>query len=629
MRDPRDHRRRLPAGNEIELTQTLRRLRLPRADTTPASFDADNQPRAMLVCRDGASRKWAPRWLREAGFVLSQPADQQHAVLIAREERPDVIFVEAAATDAGGQPLYRSLLDTADLGARIIVLVSTTREFQAAAEAEPYDIARKPWEWRILARRARAAADLSDATRRLSESEDARVKALDLADAARQRLRSRETFEPVTGLPNKSKFIDILARGMTAVDRDGNRLAVLVVGFNRFRLVVEAMGHEYADLVMAQVGDTLSRCLHEADRIETELPGLKAAAAASLDTTRFAVMFSYSGDAAELQALQQRLLEELSQPFLVAGQTVYLSACIGIAEYPGDADDVDSLLQRADNAMRDAQSRGGGFKYYCNETDAAAARKLRIEHMLHEALDNGALQLAYQPINRVSNGKTIATEALLRWPQSDGSYVSPELFVPIAEESGVMVRMGKFVLTEACRQLAAWRAQGIDLPHVSVNVSRVQLTSGDFVKQVRDTLRSSGLSPDSLELELSERGVLGGDTDILGQLHELKALGVRLAIDDFGTGAAAIAYLKELPVDVLKIDRSYISGITGDGKEAAIASAMIALGQSLGLYVVAEGVESEDQLATLRQLGCNAYQGFLVSRPADSDRIARLLQTSS
>ena len=627
MPDSRHYRRKPPAHPEIELTQTLRRLRLPKGDTKPASFDTDSQPRVMLLCRDGATRKWGPRWLREAGFALSQPADHRNAVLLAREERPDIVFVEAAVTDGSGAPVYKSLLDAADLDARIVVLASTTREYQTAVEAEPYDVARKPWEWRILARRARAAVDLSAAERRLSESEDARVKALDLADAARQRLRSRETFEPVTGLPNKSKFIDILARGMSAVDRDGNRLAVLVVGFNRFRLVVEAMGHEYADLVMAQVGDTLSRCLHEADRIDTDLPGLKAAAAASLDATRFAVMFSYSGDAAELQALQQRLLEELSQPVLVAGQTVYLSACIGIAEYPGDADDVDSLLQRADNAMRDAQSRGGGFKYYCTETDAAAARKLRIEHMLHEALDNGALKLAYQPINRVSNGKAIATEALLRWPQADGSYVSPELFVPIAEESGVMVRMGKFVLTEACRQLAAWRQRGIDLPHVSVNVSRVQLTSGDFVKQVRDTLRSSKLSPDSLELELSERGVLGGDTDILGQLHELKALGVRLAIDDFGTGAAAIAYLKELPVDVLKIDRSYISGITSAGKEAAIASAMIALGQSLGLYVVAEGVESEDQLATLRQLGCNAYQGFLVSRPADSDTITGLLET--
>ncbi len=620
-----EHRQR-PAHGEIELTQTLRSLRLPRADTRPAnSVGAGAEPRAMLLCRDGASRKWAPRWLKEAGFAVTHPAEHQNAVLIAREERPDVIFVEACLTDSAGSALYKSLLGAADIDARIIVLVATSREFQTAVEADPYDLARKPWEWRILASRAKAAAELSAARLRLQESEDARAKALDLADAARQRLRSRETFEPVTGLPNKSKFIDILARGMSAVDRDGNKLAVLVVGFNRFRLVVEAMGHEYADLVMAQVGDTLSRCLHEADRIDADLPGLKAAAAASLDPTRFAVMFSYSGDAAELQGLQQRLLEELSQPFLVAGQTVYLSACIGIAEYPGDAADVDSLLQRADNAMRDAQSRGGGFKYYCTETDAAAARKLRIEHMLHEALDNGHLKLAYQPINRVSDGKAIAAEALLRWPQADGTHVSPELFVPIAEESGVMVRMGKFVLTEACRQLALWRKRGVNLPHVSVNVSRVQLTSGDFVAQVRATLKSLALSPESLELELSERGVLGGDTDILGQLHELKALGVRLAIDDFGTGAAAIAYLKELPVDVLKIDRSYISGVTGDGKEAAIASAMIALGQSLGLYVVAEGVESEDQLATLRQLGCNAYQGFIVSRPTDSDTIVGLL----
>ena len=276
--------------------------------------------------------------------------------------------------------------------------------------------------------------------------------------------------------------------------------------------------------------------------------------------------------------------------------------------------------------MRDAQSRGGGFKYYCAETDAAAARKLKIEHMLHEALDRNALTLAFQPISEVSSSRVTAAEALLRWRQHDGSFISPAEFVPVAEDCGLMNRIGEFVLDQACLQLKEWREAGIQLPQMCVNVAKVQLMSGEFVPTVKRILGKYDIDPGSLELELSERGVLSGDFEVVEQLKELKSLGIRLSIDDFGTGDSAIAYLRELPVDVLKIDRSYISGLADNDKDAALVSAMIALSQRLNLKVVAEGVETLEQLTSLRAMHCDAFQGYLISEPVPGDAFVALLK---
>jgi EAL domain-containing protein (putative c-di-GMP-specific phosphodiesterase class I) len=386
------------------------------------------------------------------------------------------------------------------------------------------------------------------------------------------------------------------------------------------------MGQDRADMLLAELGKVLSGCMGELDLAPTDSQRLRTTVVASIDHFNFGIMLTTSGEQADLGSLQQQLLSRLSQPLQIDGQTVSLSSCQGVAFYPNDADDVDSLLQRAENAMRDAQSRGGGFKYYCAETDAAAARKLKIEHMLHEALDRDELRLFYQPITRVDKAKVISAEALLRWRQPDGNYLPPGEFVPVAEECGLMNRIGEFVLEEACRQLSVWRQAGINLPHICINVAKVQLMSGEFVPAVRRVLKKYDVSAGSIEFELSERGVLSGDQDVLEQLQELKNLGNRLSIDDFGTGDSAIAYLRELPIDVLKIDRSYVAGMTGNEKDAALVSAMVAIGQRLNLTVVAEGVETQAQLEALRGLKCDAFQGFLVSQPVEPKLFVNLLK---
>jgi EAL domain-containing protein (putative c-di-GMP-specific phosphodiesterase class I) len=363
--------------------------------------------------------------------------------------------------------------------------------------------------------------------------------------------------------------------------------------------------------------------------LQRQTSGLKTTAAANVDQNRFGLMLTCTAEPAELSEIQEFLAADLSRPVEVSGQTVYLSACVGVAVYPQDADSADSLLQRADNAMRDAQSRGGGFRFYCDETDAAAARKLKIEHMLHEAFERRELRLSYQPLTDVASGRILGAEALLRWQQPDKSYIPPAEFVPIAEECGLMIRIGEFVLDQACRQLKVWQLDGFPSFRMSVNVARCQLMSGGFVDTVRRLVKKHGVDPAFLDLELSERGVLSGNDDVISQLHELKQLGVRLSIDDFGTGDSAIAYLKDLPIDVVKIDRSYISGLVESDKDAAITSAMVALGQRLSLTVVAEGVETSEQLEILQNLGCDEYQGFHLSPAVPCEEFAKLMQRSA
>ena len=611
------------SGTGVDLTQTIKKLSMPPSAANDELTEAGGT--ALLISNNSSVTKWAPRWLNQYNVKTTVVTDTADALGQARELQPDVIIADAGLDSPSGQPLYRDLLDAQDLTMPVFVMCSSAREANTALEFNPHDVIRKPFEWPIISRRVKYAVSSRNLRTQFAAGQDALQEALEVADDARQRLRRGESFEPVTGLPNKKKFAELVRRSMGAVDRDGNALAVIVIGFNRFRLVVEAMGQERADLILTELGKVLTDCMGELGPTNLETQRLRTAAVASIDHFRFPIMVTTSGRQEDLARMQQLLLNRLARPIQVAGQMVSLSSCLGVAIYPQDADDVDSLMQRADNAMRDAQSRGGGFKYYCAETDAAAARKLKIEHMLHEALDRDDLSLVFQPITEVDSGRVIAAEALLRWCQPDGSYISPAEFVPVAEECGLMNRIGEFVLERACIQLQDWVAAGIRLPRMCVNVSKVQLMSGDFVPTVKRILSKHDVVPGSLELELSERGILSGDFEVIEQLKELKILGIRLAIDDFGTGESAIAYLRELPVDVLKIDRSYVSGLAEDNKDAALVSAIVALGQKLNLEVVAEGVETREQLTVLRGMNCDAFQGFLISQPVPAESFESLL----
>ena len=315
----------------------------------------------------------------------------------------------------------------------------------------------------------------------------------------------------------------------------------------------------------------------------------------------------------------------MQSPFEVDGQSVYLDVAFGAAIYPSDASCADRLLHNAETAMLEAQERGVGLRFYSEAEGSSSHRLLNLDGMLREAIRNDDLELAYQPITNTHTGHTVGAEALLRWHHAEEGAISPADFVPVAEKNGLMHAIGEFVIEKACTQLRDWLDQGVAPLHMAVNISLCQLLAGDIVEVVDRALRTHGIAPELLELELSERGVLNQHPEVIDVVRELKAMGVRISIDDFGTGQSAIGYLVDLPVDVIKIDRSYVSGADSNDRNEAIASGMVALAQRLNATVIAEGVETAEQLERLRSWGAELCQGFLFSPAVSPDEFVQWL----
>lgn len=613
-----------PKSEHGDLTTTLRAL----TERTTGAFDLKEGfggiPKALIICRDSSAAKWAPRWLHMAGFNVSAVESDDDSLAVARSLQPDVILVEARLRSPDRQTVFTKLQDAADVTAPLFVLCATSQEVAVALDSDVFDIARKPYDWQLLGRRAKKVVIQQRRERELDETRESLQTALEVANSARSQLRRSESFEPVTGLPNRAKFLELTARGVEAARRDACGLAVLTVTCTRFRMILEALGREQANKVITDFGGRLNAALQRTIQMNPEFKGLRTAAVGNSGIGRFAMMLTCSADHREIAGLRDEIMAEMAKPATVAGQTIYPSACTGVALYPDDANDADSLLLRSESAVREAQATGAAFQFFCAKTDAEATRRLEIEQMLHISLEKRQLRLAYQPLVDVDSGSLVATEALLRWPQPDGSFISPEQFVPIAEEAGLMRRLGAYVLDEAIRQLKQWHDSGLNSVRMAVNVSKSQLMAAEFPQVVARCLETHKIDSRFLELELSERGVMSGNDDILEQLRQLKSLGVTIAIDDFGTGNSAIAYLKDLPADTLKIDRSYIAALADEGRSGNMAAAIIAVAKKLRLTVVAEGVETATQLGILQALGCDLYQGFHLSPAVAAEEIPAL-----
>lgn len=606
---------------------------LPAASTMPAASctedDVEFEPSvlepALLVTRDGTSRKWGPRWLEQAGFqttILDNAAD---AIAYLDETKPSVIIVDAGIRDADGRPVCESLHQGGQSkNTPVLVLCASSGEVAAALDAEVTDVVRKPFEWQVISRRASQAFKGSRSQVDLAGTQRALTEALADVDDARRHLARHTNIDPITELPNQQRFRQMIERAVSL--QSGSKLAVVVIGVDRFEMVNEVLGHDNGNEVLKKVGERLREAVKDRDLLGSNA-GLMTATIGALGGVRFGLLIT-NAEKLDIAHLEEGLLEVFAQPFDVEGRTVYVSASIGVSVYPRDAKCPDKLLQHAENAMLLASKRGGGFRLHQDQLDSTSARKLALDVMLRRALEQNELRLEYQPLVDVSHGRVVGAEALLRWDQVDEGPISPAEFIPVAEESGLIVEIGAFVIETACRQLRAWIDAGLSPMRMAINVAVCQLLRGDLVGTVARAIHSHGLDPSWLELELSERGVVSRDPDILHQLHQLKQLGVRIAVDDFGTGDSAIVYLKELPVDVLKIDRSYVSGALTNDKDAAIASGMVAMAERLELTVIAEGVETEEQLHMLREWGCHECQGFHFSAAVPAQDFATLARNS-
>jgi diguanylate cyclase (GGDEF)-like protein len=461
----------------------------------------------------------------------------------------------------------------------------------------------------------RALGELAAANERLAAEVEERRRAMDRLTEAERDVRRLAHHDPLTGLPNRLLFQDRLGQALAHARRERVGAAVMILDLDDFKGVNDTLGHAAGDRLLHLLAGRLGGAIRATDTL------------ARLGGDEFAVVQPALREPEDAMTLARKLIGTLDAPFALTEHEAHVTASIGIALFPGDGADAGELLKNADLALYRAKREGRGqHRFFEPAMDAELRARRRLERELRRALERDELALVYQPQLDLPTGRITGVEALVRWTHLEcGRVVLPDEFIPAAEASGLIQPLGAWVLREACRQAAAWRAEGLALT-IAVNVSPAQLRHPDALEAVNEALRVSGLDPGLLELEITE-GVL---METFGQgvpnlLGELAAQGVRLAIDDFGTGYSSLAYLKRLPVQRIKIDRSFVRDIGSDPEDEAVVQAIVSLGHTLGKEVVAEGVESEAQLAFLRRLGCDAVQGFLLARPQAPAELRHLL----
>jgi diguanylate cyclase (GGDEF)-like protein/PAS domain S-box-containing protein len=433
---------------------------------------------------------------------------------------------------------------------------------------------------------------------------------------AEQHMTRLAKFDNLTGLPNRSMFRERLQQAMARSQRNGKQVALMFLDLDRFKTINDSLGHHVGDMLLKHVANCLRNCLREGDDVDHPGPLDLGSTISRLGGDEFTVIVEGLDNAQQAAATARRILVALQAPFTVNGQEIVVSSSVGITLYPADPSPLDELLQHADMAMYRAKEQGrNGFHFYSDQLNTEAASRLQLENGLRHALQRDEFRLVYQPRVDLRSGNVTGVEALIRWqPGDEAGTIGPKEFIGVLEETGLILPVGAWVLDTALRQLRSWQDKGLPGISMAVNLSARQLREPRLVSSVTDALQRSGIPAAKLELELTESMLMDGEAH-LATLEGLADAGVRLAIDDFGTGYSSLSYLKRFRVDTLKVDRCFVSGLPGDAEDVAISTAVIALGRSLGLRVVAEGVETLAQRQFLGSEGCDEIQGYLLSRP--------------
>jgi diguanylate cyclase (GGDEF)-like protein len=441
------------------------------------------------------------------------------------------------------------------------------------------------------------------------------------AEIAERRLADERVLhmahhDALTALPNRTLLTDRVEQAIAHASRSGNKVALLFLDLDRFKNVNDSLGHGVGDQLLQAVAARLSQCLRGEDT------------AARLGGDEFIVSLPDMTDAAEPARVAARILAELARPFDVAGHQLPAEVSIGISVYPEDGDSAQTLLRNADTAMYHAKESGrGNYQFFSAQMNERVSRRLSTETQMRRALDRGEFLLHYQPLIELSSNAITGAEALLRWPQPDQRIISPADFIPVAEDTGLIVPLGEWVLRQACAQAQAWQERAPGL-RMAVNLSPRQFRQKHLVATIEEVLRETGLAPELLELELTEGMLMHHADDTVRTLSQLHEMGVHLAIDDFGTGYSSLSYLKRFPIHTLKIDRSFVKDLPADRDDTAIVTAIVAMARGLDLKVVAEGVETDAHASLLRHLSCDLAQGFHFGRPVAAEHFAqRLPQT--
>jgi len=445
---------------------------------------------------------------------------------------------------------------------------------------------------------------------------------------AEESIRQLAYYDSITGLPNRDLFKEHLSMALHHAGRNNEKVAVMFLDLDKFKRVNDSLGHEAGDKLLKTISERLSESVRSSDLAARDV-GEMGMSLARLGGDEFTVMLSGLHDVKHVELVAQRVLNRIAEPMMLSGNRVSVSSSIGIAIYPEDGEDIDTLLKNADAAMYEVKSQGrNAICFYDDALRKQSYHRVQLESELHEAIEQDQLVLFYQPKVDAVTCEVLAFEALIRWIHPERGMISPMDFIPVAEESGLIIPMGKWVIEAACRQHQAWRKAGYPAVSISVNLSAHQFADKGLLDAIRAILKATEMSAQYLEFEITETVLMRDADTALAILNAMKEMGLKVSIDDFGTGYSSISYLKHFPADVLKIDRAFVKDLPDDEQDATITNAIILLAKALNLGIVAEGVETKAQLEWLRDKGCDQIQGYLFSPPVPADKAETMLGQS-
>ncbi len=561
----------------------------------------------LIVDDEMVSRYTVEVLLAQEGYTLVFAECGEEALEKAVKLIPDLMLLDVMMPGMDGFEVCQRLRANPRLAELPIVMITALDDRDSrlrGIEAGADDFMSKPFDRAELRARVRTITRLNR-YRRLIETEE---KLVYLAN-----------YDMLTSLPNRNLLLERLRQTLTHAGRSHQNVAIMALDLDNFQMINDGVGHEVGDNMLREIAQRLTRTVSSL-----------GATVARLSGDEFVVVFDTNNFVKEVSEMAQLMLDNISQQMTLSNHEVVITASIGISVYPSDGEEASVLLKNANTALARAKAAGKNtYQFFTTEMNKVALERLILENQLRKALTHNQLCLYYQPQIDSNSGHIVGMEALLRWQHPKLGLLSPGKFVPVAEEMGLIIPIGEWVLRTACEQNKAWQRAGFPLLRVSVNVSSRQFHPANLLQTVKDALTDSGLNPSYLELELTESMLISEEDNsknsILSVLKELKAMGVQIAIDDFGTGYSSLSYLKRFPVNTLKIDRSFIQDIGKNEDDAAITSAIIAMAHSLRLSVVAEGVENLVQLVFLQAQQCEIIQGYFFSPPISVEDMTNML----
>jgi predicted signal transduction protein with EAL and GGDEF domain len=591
----------------------------------PSTDPIRHQAKILVVDDDQNVRFLTRQCLEAENMIVVEASNGFEAIDVFVRERPDLVFLDVEMPGMTGLEACQRIRELPQ-GESIPIMIVTGSDDRESIdqgfEAGATQYKTKPVNWSLLGRDVQYMLRASSAFNSLKRQED--------------RLRYLAYYDPLTSLPNRRSFNEQLNRLLKRSQRHKTSAALLFIDLDHFKRINDSIGHARGDSLLVEIAKRLTMELREEDAInyfseanaENEDGTDGATEIARLGGDEFTVVLSDVSDIADIEKVARRILDSLSQPIALQSHNPVVTPSIGIALYPQDGKDPDTLIRNADTAMYVAKAEGRAcFRFYNEDMNSKAVEQLKMEEELRDAMRNSELELRYQPQVDSATGGVVSMEALVRWKHPTRGMISPQEFIPVAESTGQIIELGEWVMGEVSRHCLYWETLGLNAFRVCVNISPLQFNQSNLPEWVADFLDQSGLSPNRLELELTESAIMNDAETNIAKLRALKALGVDLAVDDFGTGYSSLSYLKRFPINTLKIDHSFVSDLdTPDG--AAIVDAILALAKTLNLRVIAEGIENEHQLAYLVDKGCDLLQGFYFARPIYPEDVPNMLQAN-